>query len=95
MRIYCVPETSAAMQMVVEQEERLGCAMVADSRHFLMREHGPLCICVEDVSAGCTVRPGSLYQVQLIQNYRNPTIRFRRSRKSTTTGVPMAACTVM
>ncbi|KJH51020.1 death domain protein [Dictyocaulus viviparus] len=58
LRIYCVPETGAAMESVLKQE-RHG-RLLAESEHFLLNEKGDLCFCVEDISEGFTIRGSAL-----------------------------------
>ncbi|KAK6034096.1 thrombospondin type 1 domain protein [Cooperia oncophora] len=58
LRVYCVPETGAAMESVAKQEQHG--RLLAESEHFLLNEKGDLCFCVEDVSEGFSTRGSAL-----------------------------------
>ncbi|CAI2351792.1 unnamed protein product [Caenorhabditis sp. 36 PRJEB53466] len=50
LRVYCVPETGAAMESVWKQED--GSRLLCESNDFILNEKGNLCICIEDVLVG-------------------------------------------
>ena len=54
VRLYCVPETGLAFRRVFEKEENTG-ILLAQTENFLVREIGPLCVCLE----GTKTRPHS------------------------------------
>lgn len=47
LRVYCVPETGAAMESVWKQEEHS--RLLIDSSDFIFNEKGNLCICIEEL----------------------------------------------
>ncbi|KAK5971221.1 hypothetical protein GCK32_013141 [Trichostrongylus colubriformis] len=61
LRVYCVPETGAAMESVAKQEQHG--RLLAESEHFLLNEKGDLCFCVEDVSEGFSTRGSALVEI--------------------------------
>ncbi|KAJ1346213.1 hypothetical protein KIN20_000951 [Parelaphostrongylus tenuis] len=61
LRIYCVPETGAAMESVTKQEQHG--RLLAESEQFLLNEKGDLCFCVEDVSEGFSIRGSALLEI--------------------------------
>ncbi|CAI5448044.1 unnamed protein product [Caenorhabditis angaria] len=50
LRVYCVPETGAAMESVWKQEENS--KLLMESSDFILNEKGNLCICMEDLQPG-------------------------------------------
>ncbi|CAJ0600793.1 unnamed protein product [Cylicocyclus nassatus] len=61
LRIYCVPETGAAMESVAKQEQHG--RLLAESEHFMLNEKGDLCFCVEDVSEGFSIRGSAIVEI--------------------------------
>ncbi|KIH57061.1 thrombospondin type 1 domain protein [Ancylostoma duodenale] len=61
LRVYCVPETGAAMENVAKQEQHG--RLLAESAHFLLNEKGDLCFCVEDVTDGFSIRGSAVVEI--------------------------------
>uniref|UniRef100_A0AC34GP37 Netrin receptor UNC5 n=1 Tax=Panagrolaimus sp. ES5 TaxID=591445 RepID=A0AC34GP37_9BILA len=61
IRVYCVPEIGMAVENVRKQEESVNGILLAQAENFLMREHGPLCVCLEDISSGFFLQSGSQF----------------------------------
>ncbi|KAK6749139.1 hypothetical protein RB195_001629 [Necator americanus] len=61
LRVYCVPETGAAMESVAKQEQHG--RLLAESEHFLLNEKGDLCFCVEDVSDGFSMKGSTVVEI--------------------------------
>ena len=50
IRVYCVPETSMAVEGVRQQEkQRMGGLLLAEAENFLLQTRGPLCCCLEQI----------------------------------------------
>lgn len=70
LRIYCVPETRAAMESVSRQEDRG--RLLAETDQFILSEKGELCFCVEDLSPGFRLKgPALVVREGLVKSMRS------------------------
>uniref|UniRef100_A0AC34R656 Netrin receptor UNC5 n=1 Tax=Panagrolaimus sp. JU765 TaxID=591449 RepID=A0AC34R656_9BILA len=61
IRIYCVPEIGMAIENVRKQEEAVNGICLAQAENFLMRQHGSLCVCLEDIAPGFAMQSGNQF----------------------------------
>ncbi|CAP37084.2 Protein CBR-UNC-5 [Caenorhabditis briggsae] len=66
LRVYCVPETGAAMESVWKQED--GSRLLCESFDFILNEKGNLCICIEDVIPGFTCEGPEVVEISETQH---------------------------
>ncbi|XP_022242663.1 netrin receptor UNC5B-like isoform X4 [Limulus polyphemus] len=63
IRLYCVENTSAALQGVVEVEKELGGKLLDAPKSMWFQDGGSnLCLCLEDIGPGWKCKPGANYQ---------------------------------
>lgn len=62
LRVYAVDDVPSAIQAVEDEEERQGGVRVGEDKQLLAAEGGDLAFCLEDISGGWQVKPGSAYQ---------------------------------
>ncbi|XP_055934626.1 netrin receptor UNC5C-like [Argiope bruennichi] len=63
IRVYCVEDTKAALQGVMQVEQRLGGKLLDRPKSIPFQDGGAnLCLCLEDVAQGWRCKPGANYQ---------------------------------
>lgn len=63
IRVYCVEDTQAALQGVMQVEQKLGGKLLDRPKSMPFQDGGAnLCLCVEDVGPGWKCKPGANYQ---------------------------------
>ncbi|XP_076327168.1 netrin receptor UNC5C-like isoform X2 [Tachypleus tridentatus] len=63
IRLYCVENTCAALQGVVEVEKNLGGKLLDTPKPMWFQDGGSnLCLCLEDIGPGWRCKPGANYQ---------------------------------
>ncbi|XP_067139903.1 netrin receptor UNC5C-like isoform X2 [Centruroides vittatus] len=63
IRLYCVEDTQAALQGVIQIEQKLGGKLLDRPKSMPFQDGGAnLCLCLEDIGPGWRCKPGANYQ---------------------------------
>lgn len=63
IRVYCIEDTDATLQGVMQEEQKLGGFLLETPKEFRFQEGSNLCLCMEDIHPHWQIKPGANYQV--------------------------------